>query len=50
MSRYRKFLTALVGAGVAFLGRRWGIDSDAYLDIVLVLTAAGVYAVPNDPA
>ena len=47
MSKYRKSLVALAGAVVAFVGRRYGIESQVYLDVVAVLTAAGVFAVPN---
>lgn len=47
MTKYRKFVVAVAGAAVAFLGRRWGIDSQAYADVVGVLTALGVYAIPN---
>lgn len=48
MSKFRKFLVALVGLVVTVAGRRYGLDSTAYTDLVGVLTAAGVYAVPND--
>lgn len=47
MTHIRKFIVALVGAGVLILGRRWGLESPAYTDLVAVLTALGVYAVPN---
>jgi hypothetical protein len=47
MSQYRKFLVVLVGIVVGFAGRRYGIDSEVYIDIVALATAAGVYAVPN---
>ena len=47
MSRYRKFLVALVGYGVWLVGRRYGVESAVYDDIVMLATAAGVYAVPN---
>lgn len=48
MSQYAKFLTALVGFLVAAAGRRYGVDSQAYTDVVGLLTALGVYVVPND--
>ncbi len=47
MSTYRKFFVALVGAAVSYFGRRWGIDNPAYVDLVAVLTALGVYVAPN---
>jgi hypothetical protein len=47
LSKYRKFLVVVVGILVGLAGRRYGIDSQAYIDIVAVATAAGVYAVPN---
>ncbi len=47
LSKYRKFLVALVGFGVKAAGARYGLDSQAYIDIVFLATAAGVYAVPN---
>lgn len=47
MSKYRKFVVAVAGVVVAFLGRRWGVDSPAYADVVAVVTALGVYAIPN---
>lgn len=47
MNQYAKFLTALVGFLVAAAGRRYGVDSQAYTDVIGVLTAVGVYAVPN---
>ena len=48
MGSYRKLLVALVGLVVSVAGRRYGLDSTAYTDLVGVLTALGVYAVPND--
>ena len=48
MGQYRKLLVALVGLVVSVAGRRYGLDSTAYTDLVGVLTALGVYAVPND--
>lgn len=47
MTQYAKFLAALVGFVVAAAGRRYGVDSQAYTDIVGLLTAVGVYVVPN---
>jgi len=45
--RARKAAVAVAGAVVAWAGTRYGIDSPAYSDIVAVLTAVGVYVVPN---
>lgn len=48
MTSYSKFLVAAVGFLVAAVGRRYGVDSQAYTDVVGLLTALGVYVVPND--
>lgn len=48
LAKYRKFITALIGAAVIIVGRHYGLTSNAYLDIVTVATALGVYGVPND--
>jgi hypothetical protein len=47
MSRFRKFLVAAAGVVVTIAGRRYGLESTAYTDLIGVLTALGVYAVPN---
>jgi hypothetical protein len=48
MTRFRKFLVAVAGVVVTIAGRRYGLESTAYTDLIGVLTALGVYAVPND--
>lgn len=48
MGRFRKFLTAIVGALVSALLIHYGHSDALVNDIVLAATAAGVYAVPND--
>ena len=48
MKHVRKFIVALVGYGIFLVGRRYGIDSAVYDDVVMLATAAGVYAVPNN--
>lgn len=47
MTKYRKAFIAAAGAAVAIAGHFFGLDSDVYFVTVTVLTAAGVYAVPN---
>lgn len=47
LGKYAKLITALVGAAVVIIGRAAGVDSTIYLDVVTVVTALGVYAVPN---
>lgn len=47
MTKYNKFLIALVGAAVVIVGRSLGVTSWEYLDLVTVATALGVYTVPN---
>lgn len=47
MSKYRKTIVAVVGAGVAIVGRHFGVDSDIYVDVVILATALGVYVIPN---
>lgn len=44
---YRKVIIALTGAAVAIIGRHAGLDSEIYMDVVAVATAAGVYGFPN---
>lgn len=44
---YRKVAVALAGAAVAIVGRTFGVDSAVYFDLTAVLTAAGVYSLPN---
>lgn len=48
MSKYRKFLTAVVGAIVLTALRHYGYNDPALNDIVAGLTSIGVYAVPNE--
>lgn len=49
MAKYRKGITALVGALVTIATIRWG--SEAWLSqVTAVLTALGVYTVPNEAA
>lgn len=47
MSKYNKFIIALVGAAVAILVRHFGADNQFVLDAITLATALGVYAVPN---
>jgi hypothetical protein len=47
LGKYAKLVTALAGAGVVIIGRAFGVDSAVYLDVVTLLTALGVWAVPN---
>ena len=47
LAPYRKTIVALAGATVAIVGHFCGLDSDAYFVAVTVLTAVGVYGVPN---
>lgn len=47
MSKYRKFVVAAAGAAVTLVSHFFGVSSDAYFVTVTVLTAAGVYVVPN---
>jgi len=60
MARYRKLIAAIVGLAVVVLGPAFlgispegtifGIPSEqAVQSIVAVLTALGVFAMPNDP-
>lgn len=47
MNRYRKAIVALVGAAVIAIGIWRGETSDEFQILVTVLTALGVYQVPN---
>lgn len=49
INQHRKFLIALAGAVVAILGRHLGLANPLYVDVVTLLTAVGVYSVPNTP-
>lgn len=49
MAKYRKFITALVGAAALIIGRHLGVTGWEYLDFVTLGTALGVYVVPNAP-
>lgn len=48
LARYNKLIVALAGAVVVILTRHFGPTSAYVLDIETLLTAAGVYAVPNE--
>lgn len=48
MQRYRKFITALSGVVVAILLARYGHSNEVVNDVILLATALGVYAVPNE--
>lgn len=47
VASHRKLLVALAGAAVLILGAVAGESSTAYTSVVSVLTALGVYGVPN---
>lgn len=47
IARYRKAVVALAGAVVLGVGHYFGVDSDVYAQVVALVTAAGVYGVPN---
>lgn len=47
LGRYAKMIAALAGAAVAIAGRHYGVDSNEYFDVVAIVTALGVYVVPN---
>jgi len=47
LGKYRKFIVAAVGAAVLIIGQVWGPGSSLYTTVVSVLTALGVYGVPN---
>lgn len=48
MTKYNKFLVAIAGAVVAGLFAYFGSDVPAWVNtLVAVLTALGVYGVPN---
>lgn len=54
MSRYRKLIVAVLGAGLialdTFLGVSIAVGAEQLVDsVVPILTAFGVWAVPNDP-
>jgi len=46
-AKYRKFVVALIGAGVLFL-QLIGSDSDLISMIIALATALGVYQTPNE--
>ena len=51
LGKYIKLWVALAGVGAQILAKYLGIDDLADLDadtIIAILTAAGVYAVPNN--
>lgn len=47
MAKYRKAITAIVGAAVLIASHFLGADSVWVLSIVSVATALGVYQIPN---
>jgi uncharacterized membrane protein len=49
MQRYRKFIVALVGVIISILLVRYGHSDAVVNDVILIATALGVYAVPNNP-
>lgn len=49
LAHYRKFLVAIAGAIVVTAASFWGIGSPIVEAIISLLTALGVYAVPNKP-
>jgi uncharacterized membrane protein len=53
MERYRKLFVAIVGGVALFVPEVAGLEGDAasvYDGIVAILTAFGVFRVPNAPA
>lgn len=53
MARYRKLFVAIVGAVALFVPEVAGLEGDfaaVYDGIVGILTAFGVFRVPNEPA
>lgn len=49
MARYRKFIVAAVGVLISLALLRYGQSNQVVNAVVLLATAAGVYAVPNEP-
>jgi hypothetical protein len=49
-AKYSKFWVALVTAGVAIITQQFGADSTIVQDVVLILGALGVVAIPNAEA
>lgn len=47
IAKYRKAVVASVPAVVLIVGQFAGVDSPVYAQVVAVLVALGVYAVPN---
>lgn len=47
MRKYRKFITAVVGAIISIALIRYGQSNQVINAIVVLATAVGVYAVPN---
>lgn len=47
MDKYNKFWVAAAGAAVIVLTRHFGLENIYVMDLITVLTALGVYAVPN---
>lgn len=48
MKSYRKFVVAAAGALVGGLAAYFGPNAQLTTTVIAVLTALGVYAVPND--
>lgn len=46
-TKYAKWWTALTGAAVLIVGTIAGVDSSAYTTVVALVTALGVFFVPN---
>lgn len=47
LAKYNKLWVALIGAIVTFVGQYYGVNNEVYRVAVPLLTALGVYAVPN---
>ncbi len=47
ITKYNKFIVAFVGFGVSALMARYGHTDPLLNDLVLLLSALGVYAIPN---
>lgn len=49
MGKYRKFVTALLGVILSGLVVKYGSANQWVNDAILLGTALGIYAVPNEP-
>lgn len=47
LAAHRKTIIAAVGAAIVILSRHFGATSSLVLDLEVIASAAGVYAVPN---